>query len=532
MSAPSETPPPTAGGEEIELKLRASPEALDRLLRHPAITARQRGRGASRRLDNRYFDTADGHLAGKRYALRVRRIGRKHWLTLKGPADPKRSPLARGEWEVPLPDDRPRIDLLPADGPLAGLGPILPEELLPVHGSEIRRRARHLDWREEDGTTAEIEAAFDDGRLIAGDRAAPVAELELELVAGPPLALYRLALLLHGIEPLRIETRSKTERARALGDDAPPPWQRAERLALRREHSVSAAFETILRHCYAQALGNIAAAEDGRDPEGVHQLRVALRRLRSALALFAPVLADEHRDWLGGEAKWLADALGSARDWDVFLAELLAPVAAATPADPALAALADAARREQARGYDRAREALAAPRATRLLLDLGAWIEEGGWRHGVAGPAAKALDSPVRDFADTLLDRLYRKARKRGRGFAGLPAEERHRVRIALKKLRYAVEFFLALYPEKSGRRFRKALADLQDRLGHLNDVTVARALLDRLAPEPDAPETAETLRHAAGLVVGWHGRGLADGEPETRAAWAEFVAAKRFWRT
>lgn len=541
MTRSAPTVPPSLAdtsseSQEIELKLRVAPDALERLLQAPPIVNHQRNRGQTRHMATTYFDTKDGLLAGHGWSLRVRRIGRQYRMTLKSPGDRHRSALARDEWEVPVPDDRPHPDLLPDDAPLTRLGTLLPEELRPVYRAEMRRRLRLLDWREEGGEgalRAVVEAAFDDGRLLAGERTAPVSELELELKGGAPAALYRLALALHAQEPVQVETRSKAERAQALADDRPPGWTKAGKsLAVTADQPVCAVLETVLRQCYGHWLANQAAAADGRDPEGVHQMRVALRRLRSALALFRPVLADDHFDWLDREAKWLADALGPARDWDVFIAELLPPVTDASPGDPALACLAETARREQARGYVRVRAALEAPRTTAFILELGAWIESRGWRDGVAGPVAEMLDQPIRSFADPLLDRLHRKALKRGRGFADLPVEQRHRVRIALKKLRYAVEFFLEIYPGKRSRRFRRALEGMQEALGHLNDVAAAHSLLERLSPAPEDPAARlEALRLGGGMVIGWHQRGLVIGEAEIVSHWRRFSEAEPFWR-
>ena len=151
----------------------------------------------------------------------------------------------------------------------------------------------------------------------------------------------------------------------------------------------------------------------------------------------------ERRAWLAGEAKRIIGGLGAARDWDVFLTESLAPVLAARPQDGRLARAARG--RASARGpsgYEAARAAIGSPSYTRFLLQLGRWIEASGWREEATDRGAAWLDRPIVDFADRLLAKRHRKALKLGRDFAGLAPEERHRLRIALKKLRYATEFF------------------------------------------------------------------------------------------
>ena len=114
--------------------------------------------------------------------------------------------------------------------------------------------------------------------------------------------------------------------------------------------------------------------------------------------------------------------------------------------------------------------------------------------------------------------------------FAQLSAEQRHRLRIALKKLRYATEFFEALYPKKHTKPYLAALKDLQDGLGHLNDVAVAQRLIDSLVGRGDR-SADRRLQQAAGLVLGWHARGVADREPAILGAWQEFAEREPFWR-
>ncbi len=142
-------------------------------------------------------------------------------------------------------------------------------------------------------------------------------------------------------------------------------------------------------------------------------------------------------------------SLGPARDWDVFLSELLAPVGAARADDADLARLAEAAEAARASGYAQARAAIEAPSYTRYMLQLRHWIEARGWRDAATERGAAWLDRPIVDFAAHVLGKRQRKALKLGRQFAQLSAEDRHKVRIALKKLRYATEFFETLYPKK-----------------------------------------------------------------------------------
>ena len=163
------------------------------------------------------------------------------------------------------------------------------------------------------------------------------------------------------------------------------------------------------------------------------------------------------------------------------------------------------------------------------MLQLRRFIEARGLARGATERGRAWLDRPIVDFAAHRLGKRQRKALERGQDFTRLSDIERHRLRIALKKLRYATEFFQALYPKKHTKPYLAALKELQDRLGHLNDVAVAEQLIGSLIEQAGADRA--DLRAAGGLVLGWHARGVADIEPATGSAWEEFAERKPFWR-
>ncbi len=512
---------------ETELKLRGEPEALKTIFAGPTICGKTTGRGRSQRLENVYYDTADCRLRARGLAFRVRKDGRRYVQTLKS-GDIGGLVAYRGEWQTPLGSAAPDLGLLPAAASEVLDGLVAQGELRSLFTTRVRRQTRRLAARANGGPGGLIEAALDLGAIEADGRSQPIAEIELELVEGSPEALYDLALELDALTPLRVETRSKSIRGYTLAGGEPPAAQKALPVALKPRTTVDAALGKVLRACVQHMCANQAAALDGRDPEGVHQMRVALRRLRSALSLFRRLIAPDRRAWLSGEARRVLGSLGAARDWDVFLTESLAPVLAARPDDRALAALRAAAEGKRVEAYAAVRAVLDDPAYTRALLQIGRWIEARGWREDATPKAAAWLDRPVVEFADRLLAKRHRKVLKRGRDFAGLTAVERHRLRIALKKLRYATEFFHALYRPKRAQPYLAALKELQDTLGHLNDVAVAERLVSGL----DEPAGAErsALAMGSGLVLGWLARGVAEAEPATIEAWQAFVAREPFW--
>ncbi|HSK40454.1 MAG TPA: CHAD domain-containing protein, partial [Arenibaculum sp.] len=337
------------------------------------------------------------------------------------------------------------------------------------------------------------------------------------------------ALRLAEAVPVRVETRSKSDRGYALAAGDRPAPAKARRIGFEGDETVEQAFERIVRGCIAHCIANEACAAEGRDPEGIHQMRVALRRLRSALSVFRSVLPDDQRAWFASEVKWLTGELGPARDRDVFLSDLLRPIEEALPEDPVLSALRTAVSEARDEDYAKVRAAIASRRYAMLVLRAGAWVEARSWRRQDLSEESARLFAPVRDLADELLEKRHRAVRKRGRRFERLSPEDRHKLRIAVKKLRYTCEFFRSLYDAKPVRRYLKQLAALQDDLGHLNDVSTASKLLDGLTDRAGGPEGAGRCA-GAGVVVGWHARGLRELEPELVADWDHFARTAVFW--
>ncbi|MFV3131839.1 CHAD domain-containing protein [Niveispirillum sp. KHB5.9] len=512
---------------EIELKLAVAPSDMDRL-RGLSCLSDTIAKPKVKSLDSIYFDTEDRRLVAAGLSLRVRRVGRKLIQTLKSAPKPGAGALVRGEWEVEVAHPRPDLSLLPDPTVIEGLGEIANDDLVPVFETRIRRQIRHLSPR----AGLVVEVALDQGEIVApGGLSLPVHEAELELTEGTDTAaLYDLARAIHAEVPVRLEMETKSARGYALSSGATPVSAKATKLVLAPDATVEDALSAIVRHCLGHMMANEPVTRLGRDPEGVHQMRVALRRLRSALQIFKPFIPADQMDSLGPRVKDLASALGPAREWDVFLGELLPPVSVALQGHDGLASLEMAARAARDRGYAQVRATLADPAHTALLLDLAAWVDGRGWRNQPVSEQSTLLLSPVIDMAGALLDKRHRQARKRGRGFARLAPAPRHELRISLKKLRYAADFFRSLYEGKALRRFLEDMSAFQDRLGHLQDVATVDKLVAELEGTAGAALPAD-WRLGAGLVAGWHARGLHDLEEDTVADWHRFADAKPFWQ-
>ncbi|MGH7081638.1 MAG: inorganic triphosphatase, partial [Acetobacteraceae bacterium] len=250
---------------EVELKLLGDRADLARLIDCPLVSAHAKNHGRVRHLKSIYYDTETGGLERGGVAFRIRKVGRRFVATVKRAGAPGSSPAARDEWEAPVanmdPDPGPLLPLLPAD--LQALLCAVP--LRPVFTTTVRRATRRLNLAE-----AELEMAFDQGRIEAGGRSAPISEIELELKRGSAAVLFDFARDLAEVAPLRLSLTSKAERGFALARNQPPAASRAAPAGVEAGMSLDDALGAILRSIFGHLLANQAAAEDGRDPEGVH----------------------------------------------------------------------------------------------------------------------------------------------------------------------------------------------------------------------------------------------------------------------
>lgn len=503
---------------EIELKLLVDAERMAHFNAAPVIAANARNKGTRKHLKSVYYDTAERALRNSGLSLRVRQSGARFVQTVK--TDAADDPLRRGEWEAIVPSLAPDLALAM---------PFIPEKLREhletqpleaVFTADVHRHARMIDL--PSGT---VEIAFDHGELTAGERSLPVSEIELELKSGSAGAIYEIALRLAEHGPVKPSIRSKSARGFDLAADKPPAARRPRKLHLDASVTLDEAFETILRSCFHHLLQSLPAAEDGRNPEGVHQLRVSLRRLRSALDLMRSVGALSNLDALRSEAKWLAQDLSAARDWDVFQLDTLPMIASACPAVAGFDTLGRAAARRQSEAYRKAHRALGDRRCAVFLIGLGGWIETRGWRNDVAAEDLGQLAEPAVNFAERILSEQHTKVLKRGRRFKSLSAEQVHRVRLAAKRLRYLSEFLLPLFADrKSARRYSRRLAGLQEELGAFNDMAVTASLLDGL--DGEAPDSAI----AAAAIAGWQARASVGVQPALQSTWRDFTAARVPW--
>ncbi|MEO6214886.1 MAG: CHAD domain-containing protein [Sphingomonas sp.] len=483
--------------DEIELKLALSPQDADILESCGLMT----GKPKKARQRSIYFDTPDRALLKAGLSLRIRRSGRKRVQTVKARGAGSVGLFARPEWERAVPDDTPIID---DTMPIRLLLGDLADGLAPVFEVHVER----CTWHIHEGGAA-IDVVLDRGEVIAGERRSPICEVELELKSGETAALFAFARKLDAVVPVRLGVFTKSRRGYALLEPIVAAF-RAERVELRHDVTAAQAFQHIVQTCLSQFRQNEDLFLAGHAPEALHQARIALRRLRSALSVFKTLVDDDVSAELSEALRGLAAELGEARSIDAMIAR-------APPS--ALGHRLETARQA---AYAHVDGILASTRIRRLMLDLTEWSASGAWLG--AADAEDIRKQSAREFASGTLDRLRRKVKKGRHDLTKGDDQARHRIRKGAKKLRYAAEFFPVLFDRKRERRrykrFISALEALQDELGALNDLVTAHGVLTRL-------DVADAPGAVAFLFPGSR-RKMMDAAGEAHEA---VINAKRFWR-
>jgi inorganic triphosphatase YgiF len=491
--------------QEIELKFQvpaAARAAVDKAVAGRESRPRERLQAA-------YYDTPERALAQAGLALRVRREGRRWVQTLKGSGD---DGITRAEHNVALAvgaGQAPAVDpALHAATPV-GQRLVALLESAPALGcvfrTDIRRRKRVL--RTPHGR---VELAFDEGSIESGGRKLAVRELEIELVSGSVQAVIATAQRWVARHGLWLDTRSKAERGDLLarGETMAAP-RRGQPVALADTMSLGEARRRVLRSCLDPISANASQIASGVfGDEHVHQLRVGLRRLRTALALFDGAAADPA---LKEPARALFRRLGAARDAAAVGAPLVLELADALRAIGLALALPLA----PAAAAPEPPEAIvrSAP-AQALLLELLAQAQ-------AAVAPAEPGDAPLHEPLAARIARWHRQVARDAKAFAGLDDAGRHRLRKRAKRLRYGAEFAGALFERRPLRRYLKAMRKMQDRLGALVDTMIG---LDDYKTRADSDP-------AALFAVGWLAAARERLADDCAPALAEFRRVKRFWK-
>lgn len=519
---------------EIELKLLIADHAIASLRTHALIAQQVVGPVRVSRIDNRYFDTPDRLLARARMALRLRRIGRSWVQTLKVATTGGTALSQRDEWEMPLvsTESAPRLALgRLRDTPLAALGSTrtLARTLAPVFVTNFRREIRQLVLA--DGSR--VECAIDVGTIASGRGKAKkcerISEVEFELKSGDAGALLRFVDRLVKDVPMLPLPLSKAERGYALADGFETVAVKVELPEAKagmpaRTHLtrvVAACQRALLLDAHVLHASRVGDGSGKRavDTEFVHQARVAVRRMRSALRTFRPVFGKRRFETINATLRGIGQVFGNARDWDVFCEQTMDRIARVVGDDDAgnaaLKALREEADRQRHAAYARLLDYLHSAQAGSDAIAIERFILRFDGQGGL----------PIGELAPRWLEEHQRRVVARARRIATLDDDARHRLRIDVKRLRYALDLLDALYDGEEVHCYRQALSELQDALGELNDAAVAERLMQSMG------ESAAIVL-ARERFIAWLARKLVKRLPKIGALSVAFELTQRPWRS
>ena len=496
----------------LEVRLEF-PEGAAPSPQHPVLAAAHPGPAETLHLNVTYFDTELLDLWAHGVTLLVQENASGYVQALQ-PIRPVAGfgPSPHGwEWRVKTPE--PELLLLEEVGTdldLANIGP-----LQPVFFARVVRTVCSL--LPEAGTTVQMVA--DEGDIDTGDRQESLREWRLVLKNGPPAPLYALASALLADFPARLGVECAAMRGYRLLTGAKAQLRKAKTIQLKPKLGAAEGFRQIILGAIADLLENQAAAAAGH-AEGVHQMRVAVRYLRTALTLFQPFLEPHVVAGFVVALRELGRTLGGARDWDVFCTEALTLAFEEFHVHYKYL-LEQAAAAKRAEAYRAVIAEFADKRISGLVLGLSSLVfdDELLCRHA-------GMRQSLRHVAPDFLDRLARKAAKRGRHLARREVAELHALRKSMKKLRYGAEYFSGLYPREEARPYLKACKRLQTILGQLNDANTATALAEALHSDHQ-----NELIPPAGELAAWSSARRAEALHALPQAWKKFKRHTPFWR-
>src|SRR5262245_367511 len=502
---------------ELELKVELSDGGIKRLAGELPEMDLRVGPASTQKLRTIYFDTPTHGLREAGISLRLRSHNGGWLQTVKADQHVSEGVSNPQELEVVLAAAHPDVDKI-ADKKLkrSVAKALKGTSLRPVFETVVERTTRQIMAR-----GSEVELAVDAGELRTQDARADLREAELELKAGSVEGLLLAAEKLLAGQELTLGTCSKAERGyRLVLEKSPssPEPEKSRPVPLRGKDRGAEAFAAILASASRQILVNRAAVLETDDPHAAHQLRIGLRRLRSALKALRPYAGSHSLTSFRRAAREVARSVGALRDADVLISAIYAPIEAAASDKTGFGDLQGALTRHRRAKRGEVRASLQGPAWTRLQLYLTLWprtLEENA-----------GLEGRIKKVARKVLRKAWKKSAHYGANIDRLSGEERHQMRKALKKLRYQAEFFAPLFGPRESEAFMTQLRALQDVFGYINDVRMAARLLEigRQAPaNGDVTSAASYIlgRHEAEAEHVWRG---------ALPAWRALRRTSRFW--
>jgi len=509
---------------EVELKFELTRTHLRKLLNAKPFESLMTDKPKIKTLKAVYFDTPDLKLVEHGMSLRVRKESHRYVQCCKRKAPRASSDgFARHEWQWRVKNLNLDVKLLKqCQGIMALPNDIKVGELSPLFSTRIKRQTRLLVMK----NGAQVRCDIDKGRIHADSGETKLCELELELERGTVQDMLELARLITSIVPARLSSRTKARRGFDLVQGTQGTWKKAQPLAL----PPNATAHDILCSSFIEGFKHLIANEDcvliQNHVEGVHQMRVALRRMRALLSTFKPQLPKGCYEDLSDHLKTAGLALSPARDLDVFIGEILFGVTSPHKEDQAaLEFMREKALKHRTKAYKRAKALIHSEAYAHLLSEILHWFGSTPWIVEGNNPLAR----PASETAQSVLSGHHTHLLTLGQEIAKMSSPHRHKLRIALKKARYAALSFAPLYENHQTSQYLRPLAALQDSLGHLNDLAMAQDIITSLRRGARGSH-AKALKRASALVEGWYDQAQPDRERALRVAWDAFTKAKPFW--
>ena len=506
---------------EIELKLAIDPGDVPRLRKSLALD--RVGPGKATRIISTYYDTPSLSLLHNAIALRLRTVGHNHVQSIKIDSDSGRYPARRTAVNNPIPTGRLNLQRVEDHAVRHLIEKCCKgKKLKPVFLTNVMREIHLFELGR-----SHIECSIDRGFVTARGKKAKICELELALKSGEASSLLNLARRLNANTPLRIEPASKAARGYALVNGTQLVVPKANAVHLDATMSAKDSLIAVMRSCLTHIIGSADYAFKSSDPEGIHQLRVAIRRTRAAFSIIRRHVAKDLDVRVARDLRSLQQKLGGAREWDVLVEETLKFAPNRLVSAPFSAHLGQIVKTKRAEGHKKAHGALQDYHYTDLLLRLAYWIdaELGEGRSHKRKQVTDALATPAAKFAAQVIQDCHRKTRKLGKKIRTLDPTQLHRLRILIKKLRYATDFFGALWPHRRTKYFLSALKDLQQALGIFHDTTVAMNLIASLAADGGADVKVGVER-----INDWLASEQRRKRKELIALWSKFAKRQLFW--
>jgi len=483
----------------------------------PSLTAVAVPEGGGRQvLDARYFDTATYCLQQAKLAYRIRREGGQWVATIKGSGLSSGGLHERQEWNVTVSDAQPDITVF--EGTDIGLDLIElvgNQRLEPIVMTKFERRT--LDVIMPDGS--QIEVAADQGTIVAGARNSPILEVELELKSGKPSALLQLGGALAKEYPLLPESDSKFYRGLLLAGLATMQPQQIVKCKMDKHQLVDDGVQTILVQLIAEFfVAQQSFLTNPTAPTHVHELRISLRRLRSLLEFYEPVLDHEQYKYYQAELRKLGQMLGGLREIDV--AYITWQGCRCAQFSPLKRKISTGVMLNKLRLLEAEKivGTLYAGYATPFLLDLWAMLTEKD------GQEEAEHHLTVSEYSTSRLVSWLKTVTKQGKIIDWTDRENVHRLRLQIKKIRYAAEVLEPLFCEVSQLIVR--LDTLQINLGLLSDATSTDNLLKKLLKG----NGSKALHLEVGMVLGWQGREVLFLQSKMDKHWKKFYRAAQRW--